>query len=177
MELATSWWSSEIRDAVDFRPGLLFSSRGTIFRRSRIESPFSDRNRFAMRFVVASCLPLQACGLRGTPTRAPTCLPLLSESHHGHHQDPMAHYWTAEQSRERAARCVQMGEETPLPKLKMTLMREADGWLKLAADQERAESRASQKAPNEGARRAGFQPRPTRAPQIVSRPGRPRAAS
>ena len=54
---------------------------------------------------------------------------------------PMAHYSTAEQSRQRAARCLQLAEETSLPKLKKVFLTEADGWLRLAEEQERSESR------------------------------------
>ena len=53
----------------------------------------------------------------------------------------MAHYSTAEQSRQRAARCLQLAEETSLPKLKKVFLTEADGWLRLAEEQERSESR------------------------------------
>jgi hypothetical protein len=49
----------------------------------------------------------------------------------------MTHHSTAEQSRERAARCLQLAEETPLPKFRQIFLSHADGWLRLAEQQER----------------------------------------
>jgi hypothetical protein len=54
----------------------------------------------------------------------------------------MAQDSTAEQSREHAARCLQLAEEATLPKLRSLFLAQADGWLRLAEQQERREKRA-----------------------------------
>ena len=52
---------------------------------------------------------------------------------------------TAEQYRERAARCRELADDTNSPKFKQVFSNEAQAWLRLAEDQERLEMRASQK--------------------------------
>ena len=56
----------------------------------------------------------------------------------------VTHHSTAEQSRERAARCLQLAEETPLPKFRQVFLSHADGWLRLAEQQERIGKRSIQ---------------------------------
>ena len=55
----------------------------------------------------------------------------------------MAHDWTAENSREHAAQCLQLAEETNFPRLREGFLVQADGWLRLAEQQERREKRAA----------------------------------
>jgi hypothetical protein len=56
----------------------------------------------------------------------------------------MTHHSTAEQSRERAARCLQLAEETQLPKFRQVFLSHAHGWLQLAEQQDRIGKRAIQ---------------------------------
>jgi hypothetical protein len=58
----------------------------------------------------------------------------------------MAYDWTAENSREHAAQCLQLAEETNFPKLREAFLVQADGWLRLAEQQERREKRAAERA-------------------------------
>ena len=58
----------------------------------------------------------------------------------------MAHDWTAENSREHAAQCLQLAEESNLPRLREAFLAQADGWLRLAEQQERREKRAAELA-------------------------------
>ena len=88
----------------------------------------------------------------------------------------MASYWTAEQSRERAVRCLQLAEQTNLPKLRKVLMLEAEEWLKLAAQQERIENRAAQRRTNDWVGRGGSETRTYAQEVSVSRPDRRRAS-
>jgi hypothetical protein len=55
----------------------------------------------------------------------------------------MAHNSTAENSREHAARCLQLAEEANVQRLREVFLAQADGWLRLAEQQERREKRAA----------------------------------
>ncbi len=52
---------------------------------------------------------------------------------------------TADECRQRAAQCHELADQTNLPKFKKVFADEAQAWLRLAEEQERMETRATER--------------------------------